>query len=218
MAKFLKHIGNIHSSGEKVLIAFRTVPGDSGHSLVLRAKDLDQAEHDAIMSLVETDQAQDSFEFGEILSIRHFPNGAPMLSSLHSSGRLMKVPTSNVLVTPTTNLKEAVLLSDLNVIIAEQKNCAVDELCNLMAGAPKTEAKDIAEVKDLGRDLGEPSNAPSPIKAPLNEALSDKDLAKSFRSQADSMYKEAAKLRKQADDLDPPQKKAVGKSKEAIDA
>ena len=41
------------------------------------------------------------------------------------------------------------------------------------------------------------------------EVLSEKDLARKFRSQADAMYKEAAKLRKQADEIDPPQKKAV---------
>jgi len=50
--------------------------------------------------------------------------------------------------------------------------------------------------------------------AAANEVLSDKDIAKSYRSQADSMYKEAARLRKEADDLDPPAKKAA-KAKEA---
>jgi len=47
--------------------------------------------------------------------------------------------------------------------------------------------------------------------------LTDKDIAKSYRSQADAMYKEAARLRKEADDLDPPQKKAA-KAKEAESA
>jgi hypothetical protein len=45
--------------------------------------------------------------------------------------------------------------------------------------------------------------------------LSDKDIAKSYRSQADAMYKEAARLRREADELDPPAKKAVKTKEEA---
>jgi hypothetical protein len=109
----------------------------------------------------------------------------------------------------------------LNTLIAEQKNCAVDDLYTFVAGAPKkTDAsvEDIARVEDLGRDVGEP-NIPkaAPLKAKDNEALTDLDLAKSYRSQADSLYKEAARLRKQADDLDPPKKK-TSKVVEAADA
>jgi hypothetical protein len=218
MAKLLKHVGRIQSSNDKVLIVFRTVPGDSGNALVIRTAELDPSEHDAMIALVESEQAQDAFEFGEILSIRHFPNGLTMLPSLHESGRLMKVSTTDVVVTPTTNSSETIMLSDLNVIIAEQKNCAVDELCNFVSGAPKTEAKDVATVKELGKDLGEPSNVPAPLKAQPNEILSDHDIAKSYRSQADAMYKEAARLRKQADELDPPAKKSAAKAKESVDA
>jgi hypothetical protein len=69
--------------------------------------------------------------------------------------------------------------------------------------------EEIVEVKDL--------SPTEPLKAPENAVLSDKDIAKSYRSQADAMYKEAAKLRKEADDLDPPQKKTA-KVKESADA
>lgn len=52
-----------------------------------------------------------------------------------------------------------------------------------------------------------------PVAAPsTNSALSDGDLAKSLRSQADSMYKEAARMRREADDLDPPKKKTSSKA------
>jgi hypothetical protein len=47
--------------------------------------------------------------------------------------------------------------------------------------------------------------------------LSDKDIAKSYRSQADALYKEAARLRKEAEDLDPTPKKTT-KVKESADA
>jgi hypothetical protein len=44
-------------------------------------------------------------------------------------------------------------------------------------------------------------------QAAANEVLTDTDIAKSYRSQADAMYKEAARLRKEADALDPTKKK-----------
>jgi hypothetical protein len=63
------------------------------------------------------------------------------------------------------------------------------------------------------------SDIPAPVRAQasINDVLTDKDLAKSYRSQADAMYKEAARLRKEAEDLDPTVKK-VKKAEETADA
>jgi hypothetical protein len=104
-------------------------------------------------------------------------------------------------------------------LIAEQKNCAVDDLCTFVSGAPKQSdatVENVAAVNDLGKDLGEPSK-PAKIQAQTNEILSDKDIAKGLRSQADALYKEAARLRKEAEDLDPTVKKS-SKTKETADA
>jgi hypothetical protein len=213
--KTLKHIGRVKSSDAKAIIIFRTIPGDSGNCLVTLVKDLTDAQHDDIMQLVETIQAQEAFEFGEILSIRHFQNGKLMLPTLVEEGKILKIGTSDVVVTPTTDNRESIMLSDLNVIIAEQKNCTIDELCNYVSGAPSTEAKTVARV----RDLGEPSVAEQQLlketKTSSNEVLSDKDLAKNFRSQADALYKEAARLRKEAEVLDPAVKKTKKVEEEA---
>jgi hypothetical protein len=163
--------------------------------------------------MIETDQAQQAFELGEIMFTRTFPDGRPMLQAMQADGRLQKVPTANVLMTPTTS--DTVELSQLNVLIAEQRNCTVDELYTFVSGAPKktdpnSKVEEVATVKDLGREVGEPNTpTPAPLKANPNEVLSDADIAKSYRSQADSMYKEAARLRKEADALDPPKKKAT---------
>jgi hypothetical protein len=108
-------------------------------------------------------------------------------------------------MTPTPNSE--IKLSELNVLIAEQRGVQVDELYTFVSGAPKA---------------GEPVvNAPTdsvpseePIAAPATDGvLSDTDLAKSLRSQADAMYKEAARMRREADDLDPPKKKTTSKVK-----
>ena len=216
MANPVKHIGRIKNTGVKVITVFRTLPGESDSALVIQVNQLKDEYHDAIMQMLETDQAQEAFEFGEMLFIRHFPDGRPMLSALQQDGRLQKVATSNVLMTPTVNA--AVPLDQLNVLIAEQKNCAVDELCNFVSGAQAN-----AQAKNNVEKKKEPvTEVAAPIveraQAALDTVLTDFDIAKSYRSQADAMYKEAARLRKEADALDPPKKKATVKAEESADA
>jgi len=207
----LKHIGRIQNTGAKVLVVFRTLPGESNMALVLPVAQLPDQYHDSIMTLVETDQAQDAFEFGEIMHIRPFPDGRPMLRAMQADGRLIKVPTDSVMMTPTTN--DTVLLANLNTLIAEQKNCTVDDLCTFVAGAPEA----VKEVKEATPAVD--SDVPAPVRAQAasDAVLTDKDLAKSYRSQADALYKEAARLRKEAEDLDPTVKK-VKKVEETADA
>lgn len=209
--KSFKHIGKIVNTGAKVLVVFRTLPGESNTALVLPVSQLPDAYHDSIMETVETTQAQDSFEFGEMMFMRSFQDGRPMLQAMQADGRLHKVATDTVIMTPTPS--DAIKLSELNILIAEQKNCTVDDLYTFVSGAP---AKSSAKAKEIAK-TNQTEAVVAPVKAAATEALTDKDIAKSYRSQADAMYKEAAKLRKDADQLDPPIKKAV-KVKESVDA
>ena len=128
-----KHVGKIKNTGVRVLVVFRTLPGESDKALVLPTATLPDAYHNSIMELVETDQAQQSFEFGELMFVRLFPDGRPMLQAMQSDNRLQKVSTSNVIMTPTNN--NEVSLDQLNILISEQKNCTVDELCTFVKGA-----------------------------------------------------------------------------------
>jgi hypothetical protein len=199
--KTLKHVGKLKNTGAKVLVVFRTLPGESNLALVLPTTSLPDMYHDALIQLVESDQAQDTNEFGEIMFIRKFPDGRSMLTAMQQNGRLQKTPTANVIMTPTLNSQ--VPLDQLNVMIAEQKNMGVDDLAYLVTGAekPKDETKSV-----------------EPLKTSDTAVLSGKDLAKNFRSQADALYKEAAKLRKQADELDPPVKKSSSKNETSAEA
>jgi hypothetical protein len=209
MAYPLKHIGRITNTGVKVLVVFRTLPGEADQALVLPITSLSDSYHDSIMTLVETDQSQEAFEFGEMMFIRSFPDGRPMLQAMQADNRLQKVATSSITMTPTTNY--SVVLSDLNTLIAEQKNCAVGDLYTFVSGAPEKKLGSKNHREDLQAVLPVDTDIPAPIRAQaqINEALSDKDIAKSYRSQADAMYKEAARLRKEAEELDPAPKKTV---------
>ena len=213
MAGPYKHVGRMKNTGAKVLVVFRTLPGESNQALVLPVSQLPDHYHDSIMEVVETVQAQDAFEFGEIMFMRSFPDGRPMLQAMQADSRLHKVATDTVLMTPTPT--DSILLSELNVLIAEQKNCTIDDLYTFVSGAPKTKPEAQAKAAEPMVDPDIP--APLRAQATTNEALSDKDIAKSYRSQADAMYKEAARLRKEADSLDPPVKKATKKAEEPAD-
>jgi hypothetical protein len=195
--KTYKHIGKIKNTGSKCLVVFRTLPGESNMALILPTATLPDSYHNSIMELVETDQAQDVFEFAEIMFVRYFPDGRPMLRALQSDNRLIKMPTDNIIMTPGP--QSEIELSQLNTLIAEQRNCTIDDLCNFVKGGP-------------GSNLVNEKPAPVanvPQAAEKIDVLTDQDLAKNYRSQADALYKEAARIRKEADSLDPPKKKST---------
>jgi hypothetical protein len=200
--KNFKHLGRLKTNNAKVLVVFRTLPGDPYFALVLGTAGLNDSYHNAIMTLVESDQGQDSNEFGQIMSIRFFPDGRPMLESLHQDGKLVKVPTTDVIMTPTTT--DTIPLDQLNVLIAEQKGVALDDLAFEDSNVKDDKSQTLAEVKDQTFVSEEKLSA---IATSVPSSASD------LRSKADALYKEAAKLRKQADELDPPKKKII-KSKE----
>jgi len=203
--KSIKHIGKMKNTGAKVLVVFRTLPGESNHALVLPVAQLPDQYHDSIMKTVEEDQSQEAFEFGEVMFIRRFPDGRGMLQAMQQDNRLQKVPTDLVIMTPTPT--NEVHLSELNQFIAQQKNCTIDELYTFVKGAP-AKAQTTVEAQDVA-PITESLPSGEAIRAPTDGALSDQDLAKSYRSQADAMYKEAARLRREAEELDPTPKKAT---------
>jgi hypothetical protein len=114
-----------------------------------------------------------------------------MLAHLHTNGHLKKVPTDGVIVTPTRN--DEIPLDELNKLIAAQKGVSVNDLATTEDGKPATNTEPKAE-KEISTTEMTPAE---------------------MRSRADALYKEAAKLRKTADELDPPKKKAKTETVEA---
>jgi hypothetical protein len=202
----MKHVGKMKHNGAPVAIVFRTLPGDPHNCLVVGTQGLGDSYHDGLMKLIETPEAQDSYELGQILSVRRFPDNSVMLGYLHVNGRLKKVATKDVLVTPTTT--DTVPLDELNNLIAEQKGISLEDLA-LKDETGNVEVKEVAQVKEMPVEKTVSANvnpdAPTGI-------LDDTALAKNLRSQADAMFKEAQSLRRQADELDPPAKKTSKKT------
>lgn len=181
----LKHVGQMKGSGEKLAIVYRTVPGDSKSAVVIQTSKIDAADHDALMKVIESNAGQSAFELHEVLGRNMTPDGQSMLLKFHQGGFMQKVPTDTVMMTPTTN--DSVQLDELNKIIAEQKGVSIDDL----AVQPDT-ATTVASSQTS-------RNTP-------NQPLTDEQLASQMRSNADRFFKEASKLRKEAEALSPTKK------------
>jgi hypothetical protein len=196
MAQNLKHVGRIVATNKKVLIAYRTLPGDAYSALVVPTESLSDDYHNAIINLVESPAAQEAYEFAEALDRTQFPDGSRMLPSLHSKGRLVKVATSQVEMTPAPGV--SVLLSELNQIIAEQRGIAVDDL------SIKPDSNDKVEVTEVATAKAIPET--NEVVAIPEATGSAEEQAKFYRSQADKLAKEAAAMRRKAEELVPTKK------------
>jgi hypothetical protein len=195
------------SSGKKVLVAYRTIPGDAYSALVVPTENMPDEMHNAIINLVESPAAQESYEFAEALDRTQFPDGSRMLPALHVQQRLIKVGTDQVEMTPV--IGATILLSELNQIIAEQRGVAVDDLHIKPSSNDKAKVE-VASVKELPSTSADVTRTTS---SSVNETTSEtttfataEDQAKHFRSQADKLAKQAAEFRRKAEELVPTKK------------
>jgi len=158
----MKHIGFLKKTNSKVIVVYKTIPGDPQSCLVIDKDALRPFEEDQIVPNLESKDGQDAFDFGDLLARKKMPvdamidqageevaqtiQGVSVLEYLHSKGMLIKQPTHNVVMTEGTS---NVVLEELNQMIAQQRGVRVDDLApkdptNLEKGDPqKIEAKNI---------------------------------------------------------------------------
>jgi hypothetical protein len=111
------------------------------------------------------------------------------------------------------NQNTSIRLSELNEAIAQQKGITVADLA-VKGPDGQTKAPANAEPAMTASEMA----AAAPSVAPVADdgVISDEALAKKFRSDADRLSKEAAELRRQAEELVPTKKKAfVKKTKDS---
>jgi len=196
----LKHVGRIKSTGKKVLVAYRTLPGDAYSCLVVPTENMPDEMHNAIINCVESSSAQEAYEFADALDRTQFPDGSRMLPALHVQRRLIKVGTSEVEMIPTINA--SILLSELNQIIAEQRGVSIDGLCIKPSTNDKVQVTEVATAHEM--PVNADVNKTSADVAPVD--LSPEAQAKDYRSKADKLAKEAANFRRLAEELVPTKK------------
>lgn len=208
-----KHVGKMKHNDAKICVVYRTLPGDAYSALVLGTSTLTDQYHQALMQVIESQDGQQANELGDALSTRFFPDGTNMLEQLHITGKLVKVATDKVWMTPTTT--DLISLDELNVMIAEQKGVALDDL-SIKADMPHVKKQGENEIKTDEIKLEEVDLNHNSLTEIKSTEVSDSPVSASdYRSQADKLYKEAARLRRLADDLDPPKKKTTSAKKNA---
>jgi len=183
----LKHVGRMANNKRKIVVAYRVVPGEPDNCIVVTTENLMAEEHDSLMKMVESDAGQSTNELSEVMARTRLPDGRNMLAAFHTTGKMTKVATNLVEMTPDRN--NTIMLHELNEIIAQQKGVTVSDL----AGTPTANTASAPE--------------PTAQATVASDVMSDEDLAASYRSQADALFKEAKALREQAESLVPTKKK-----------
>ena len=123
MATNIKHVGKLSNTGKKVVVVFRELPDEPDQCLVVDTDALVDWMHDDVINAVEAPGAQASTDFYEYAERTVLTDGSNMLQALHSTGKLMKVATDNVQMTPNNDI--AVGLTEINNIVREESGDTV---------------------------------------------------------------------------------------------
>ena len=200
----LKHIGRMKHNRRKIAVAYRTLPGDPYSAVVVTTENLMADEHDALIKLVESPAGQQAEELADAMGRTSLPDGRNMLAGFHTTGKMIKVATNEVEMTPDTSA--TIPLNELNEVIAKQRGVALEDLA--VKSGVKQKEKPVEET--VSTDIVED------VTMTNEEVLTDEQLAAQYRSQADRLYKEAKALRAQAEELVPTKKKAKAKTEESV--
>jgi len=197
----LKHVGK--HNDKRCVIVFRKIPDLEHMALVIYSDLLPRLVHDEVMRAVESPQGQEAKEISDVLFRTIMADGNNCLQSLHKNGMLKKVPTNQVLVTPTTT--SSVRLDELNDILDEMQKGeeAVKRLQELDSSRGMTgkQAPRRAEIQEIGERRTREAQGNTSAAEMLSGLLSDSDLAAQRLEQAQKMEANAKQLLAEAERL-----------------
>ena len=144
--RHFKHIGELaDESKAKVVIMYRTVPGEPNNCLVVGTKFLPDMYHNALMKAVESEGGQEADELADFLNRQTFPDGTNMLAMLHNDNYIKKFKTKDIIMTYGTTDDGRITLNKLNEMIAKEKGVKVSELAVKDDSPQATAKKDTAK-------------------------------------------------------------------------
>ena len=203
---FMKHIGR--HGDRKIALLFREVPNEEHMCLVIYPDTLPAPWESAIMKALESDVGQQAEQFADALHRSFLPDGRVILETLHREKMIKKIRTADVLITPRSD--STIRLDELNKMLNEMKQgeAAIKKLAENDAArgmvAPETKRAAEAAFKNQGN---QPPAAPATSDT---DALSDRAIAANMLAQAQRMeaegkglLSEAARMRKDAERMDP---------------
>jgi hypothetical protein len=127
--RHFKHIGELaDTSKAKVVILYRTVPGEADNCLVVGTKFLPDMYHNGLMKAVESEGGQSADELADYIGRQTFADGTNMLAMLHNDNYIKKFKTKEIMVTYGSGADGRILLNKLNEMIAKEKGVAVKDL------------------------------------------------------------------------------------------
>ena len=204
---FIRHVGK--HGDRKVAVIFREVPGESHMCLVTYTEILNRQMHDALVKCIESDIGQQAESLADALSRTLSPEGNPILQTLHVEGKLKKVNTENIIMTPAPNTK--IKLNELNKILDEMKlgEDAIKKLSDM------DNSLGMQSHGDVVRKMRGPKQ-PSPAVVASGDLLGDAALANQrleqatrMKNEAKGLLAEAKRLSEEAKTLDPSISKAA---------
>jgi hypothetical protein len=151
--RHFKHIGELaDGSKAKVVILYRTVPGEADNCLVVGTKFLPDLYHNGLMKAVESEGGQSADELADYLGRQTFADGTNMLAMLHNDNYIKKFKTKEIMVTYGNAEDGRILLNKLNEMIAKEKGVAVKDLAKdpeaVEQKAPAKKATKKADAKE----------------------------------------------------------------------
>jgi len=145
--RHFKHIGELaDESKAKVVIFYRTVPGEPNNCLVVGTKFLPDMYHNALMKAVESEGGQSANEFADFASRQTFPDGTNMLAMMHNDNYIKKFKTNEIMVTFGNTADGRILLNKLNEMVAKEKGVSVKDMAE-DPDAPKKATTKKADAK-----------------------------------------------------------------------
>ena len=195
----IKHVGK--HNNRKIVLLWRKVPNENHMGLVAYSDTLPRMIHDEVMKALESPIGQNATDFSDVLFRTVMADGRNALEVMHKEGFIKKVPTSQILITPTA--KSSVRLDELNDILDEMSKG--EEAIKKLADIDKNAGMQTKKTRQ-GREVGMPPNNSSVSRtnvdvdstdsaaAYLKGVLSDDDLATQRLSQAEQMKAQAAQL------------------------
>ena len=209
----IKHIGK--HNNRKVIILYKKVPGEDHMCLVTYTDSLPGQLHDDIMKVLESPTGQAAKELSDALFRNMASDGRGILETLHKEGRIKKVPTGQVLVTPTSTSQ--VKLDELNKMLDEMEKGEeaiarlreLDQTQGLID--PRTKKKKgVTESKTTSASVTSPTADNSTgVISDAALALSLKEQAEKMATEAKSLLAESERLMKEAAALLPQEKETV---------
>lgn len=200
----IKHVGRTYNNKRRLVIAYRVVPGEPDNCIAITTENLAAEDHDALMKAVESAAGQEANDFATVMARTSLPDGSNMLARFHTTGKMIKIATNAVEMVPNRNT--TIRLSELNEMVAQQQGVSVEDL------AIQTTTPIVEETTDVVKSTETIST--EPVQQSTDGVLTDEELAAQYRSQADAMFKEAKRLREQAEELSPTKKRTTKKKTE----